>query len=163
MNANKIVLNSNQPCYTAHKSKKMNKEQFLAMSLPFNTTVCVKYTHKPDGSEYEDLVGLLDGRVITNETEEDDPLLPISDYRILLRPLSDLTKEIEHKGERFVPIERIKESQHHLFFRTDIENPIDGLQFSEVMKLIKWHFDICGLIEKGYAIDVNMLDINPYK
>ena len=30
-------------------------------------------------------------------------------------------------------------------------------------KLIEWHFDIAGLIEKGEAIDVNTLPENPYK
>ena len=30
-------------------------------------------------------------------------------------------------------------------------------------KLIEWHFDIADLISKGEAIDVNTLDINPYK
>ena len=29
--------------------------------------------------------------------------------------------------------------------------------------LVKNHFDIVGLIEKGEAIDVNTLDVNPYK
>ena len=36
-------------------------------------------------------------------------------------------------------------------------------QFSLFQKLIEWHFDIAGLIEKGEAIDVNTLPINPYK
>lgn len=31
------------------------------------------------------------------------------------------------------------------------------------MYLIKHHFDIAGLIEKGQAIDVNTLKVNPYK
>lgn len=36
-------------------------------------------------------------------------------------------------------------------------------QFILFTKLIEWHFDIAGLIEKGEAIDVNTLEINPYK
>jgi hypothetical protein len=75
----------------------------------------------------------------------------------ILRPLSDLTKEIEVNGEKFVPIEEIKESQHHLFFREDIENPLEGVQYSEIQKLFEWHFDVFGLIEAGLAIDVNAL------
>ena len=31
------------------------------------------------------------------------------DWRLLLRPLSDLTKEIEHNGERFVPLQKLTE------------------------------------------------------
>lgn len=30
-------------------------------------------------------------------------------------------------------------------------------------EMIKWHFDIAGLIEKGQAVDVNSLKFNPYK
>lgn len=84
-------------------------------------------------------------------------------FKPICRNLSDLTKEIEHKGERFVPINRIKESQYHLFLRGDITSPLEGLQFSELRKLIEWHFDIADLISKGEAIDVNTLEINPYK
>lgn len=159
----------------------MNKQQFLAMSLPFNTIVCVKYTHKPDISEYEDLIGLLDGRVITGETEEDDPLLPISDYRVILHPLSDLTKEIEHKGEKFVPLEILCDIYGAKFDRPyinersagfvygfsakdvlNVKNMIEN-KFWQIHKLIEWHFDLFGGINSGDAIDVNSLSENPYK
>lgn len=74
-------------------------------------------------------------------------------FKPILRPLSDLTKEIEVNGKKFVPIEEIKESQRHLFFREDIENPLEGMQYSEMQKLFSWHFDVFGLIESGLAID----------
>ena len=32
-----------------------------------------------------------------------------------------------------------------------------------IQKLVEWHFDVAHLIEKGEAIDVNTLDVNPYK
>ena len=32
-----------------------------------------------------------------------------------------------------------------------------------VNKLLEWHFDIDGLIQDELAIDVNKLEINPYK
>ena len=136
----------------------MNKEQFLAMSLPYQTIVCVKYTHKPDSSEYEELTGIVDGRVVTGETEEDDIMLPISDYSIILHPLSDLTKEIEHKGDRFVP----KQVLHTQYVCEMIGLNPATWSFRIMLKLIEWHFDICGLIEKGEAIDVNTLSENPY-
>lgn len=79
------------------------------------------------------------------------------DVRPILRPLSDLTKEIEHYSYKFIPIEKIKESQHHLFFRTDLNNSLLGLQYEEMQKLFAWHFDVFGLIEKGEAIDINTL------
>lgn len=43
----------------------------------------------------------------------------LNPYKPLLRPLSDLTKEIEVNGEKFVPIEKLRE----LFFKTsEIDN-----------------------------------------
>ena len=33
---------------------------------------------------------------------------------------------------------------------------------SELLYSIKKHYDVAGLIEKGQAVDVNSLDVNPY-
>lgn len=127
----------------------MTKQEFLAMSYPYE----IKLIYRNDKSwPIIMAIGNLDEILHTNK-----------DYKPILRPLSDLTKEIEHKGERFVPIDRIKESQYHLFFREDITSPLEGLQFSELRKLIEWHFDITDLVSKGEAIDVNTLETNPYK
>lgn len=81
----------------------------------------------------------------------------LTDYSPMLRPMSSLTKEVEVNGKKFIPIEEIKESQHHLFFREDIENPLEGVQYLEIQKLFEWHFDVFGLIEVGLAIDINTL------
>ena len=89
--------------------------------------------------------------------------------KLILRPLSDLTKEIEHNGVKFVPIEMLKEireskhktmSKQVLFFiLARLSNPdlpidykIKSCHYWIVEKLIEWHFDIFGLIEKGFAI-----------
>ena len=42
-------------------------------------------------------------------------------------------------------------------------NEIERAKYYIVSQLVKWHFDIIGLLQKGEAIDVNELDINPYK
>ena len=93
------------------------------------------------------------------------------DFKLCLRNLYDLTKEIEHNGERFVPIERLA-----FEFRLQMYQFIDGafydnnyrryldikeMPFVVVLKLISWHFAI-GLDENDY-IDVNTLETNPYK
>jgi len=94
----------------------------------------------------------------------------------ILRPLSDLTKEIEHNGEKFVPIDKLKheEEQQNTMFFLFYGNIIDGLRYLEdvaeynsvntkylsyplATKLIEWHFDIFGLIKIGLAIDINTL------
>ena len=77
----------------------------------------------------------------------------------ILRPLSDLTKEITHNGENFVPIEEY----HYLRFE-EISNYKSGgiwlnhIHFREYNVLIELHFDVFGLIEKGLAIDINTLN-----
>lgn len=95
----------------------------------------------------------------------------------VLRPLSDLTKEIEHKGEKFVPIEKLREiigggwcevyeravELMQEWYIGTLKDKIKYLPFEFIQLFISWHFDIADLISTGEAIDVNTLDVNPYK
>lgn len=88
-------------------------------------------------------------------------------YYIIKHPLSDLTKEIEHNGEKFVPIEKLECEG------VDLGTGILGIQIDKftgydfiwlidiqteiIEKLYEWHFDLHSLIEKGLAIDINTL------
>lgn len=90
----------------------------------------------------------------------------IFDIKPILRPLSDLTKEIEIDGEKFVPYEKCKsvvnESQWIKICNTiDINggeySNICDMPYWWVNKLFEWHFDVFGLIEKGLAVDINTL------
>jgi hypothetical protein len=87
----------------------------------------------------------------------------------ILRPLSDLTKEIEVGGERFVPIKEFMilyggcttEKGKPIFesdFITNIMYSYYGsLSYGVIEKLFEWHFDVFGLIEQGLAININTL------
>lgn len=102
----------------------------------------------------------------------------------ILRPLSDLTKEIEINGEKFVPIYKLFEIKykdtHHvdlireMYFKvnytftcsshygTAMETSINTKyiqmnNFWKIQKLLEWNFDIHGLIENNLAIDINTL------
>lgn len=149
----------------------MTKQEFLAFSLLCGLKVYVKYNHKPEHSELEKMIGIVDDRIITDMLDEDIAPLFISEYGLCLRPLSDLTKEIEHKGEKFVPIDELNNigdaecDRYNDYFNEENISDVNWLlePFIIFQKLIEWHFDITGLIEKGEAIDVNILDINPYK
>ena len=86
--------------------------------------------------------------------------------KLLLRPLSYLTKEIEVNGEKFVPMREIYifigggYSSYKAFMSNcypDFMTPLIGLSYNIIQKLYEWHFDISGLIEKGLAIDINTL------
>lgn len=101
-------------------------------------------------------------------------------YKIILRPLSDLTEEIEHNVEEFIPLDELTEGHTVRFslpnysedwdnrtyysFDKYIEEWINGdvhhlnfIPFGFIQKLYEWHFDVHGLIEKGLAIDINTL------
>lgn len=69
--------------------------------------------------------------------------------KLILRPLSDLTKEIEVNGEKFVPRSK--------FFGNPLDYIITKNSYEVVQQLISWHFDIFGLIDAGLAIDINTL------
>jgi hypothetical protein len=84
--------------------------------------------------------------------------------KLMFRPLSDLTKEIEVNGEWFVPIERLFEVEssmdRHLNYLEIEQQSLIGMKyipFGIMNKLFEWHFDVFNLIEKGLAIDINTL------
>lgn len=82
----------------------------------------------------------------------------------ILHPLSDLTKWIEHKGEKIIPLLELKWNRTiNGFTKSNIEAAMSTLSFKDALKLIEWHFDIAGLIDKAEAIDINTLSENPYK
>ena len=143
----------------------MSKQQLtienLAPYLPYGVKVLVdngngKYTDIITG------IGIIDDMIFLDETgdwyynDEND-----FTAKLVLRPLSDLTKEIEHNGEKFIP-------WHKLEFGIDKDLDIEiivgdseylylsyiGLR-NEMQKLFEWHFDVFGLIEKGLAININ--------
>lgn len=71
-------------------------------------------------------------------------------FKPILRPLSDLIKEIEVNGEKITPIDRLN--------CTSLYQDTDGclnIGFKDTQKLFEWHFDIYGLIENNLAIDIN--------
>lgn len=99
----------------------------------------------------------------------------VSEYcKPILRPLSDLTNQIDWKGQRFYPIERLlsaDEDDLNEFYLTGNLNPhwesfmkitnsrhlIRGIDYWMIEGMFEWHFDVFGLIEKGLAIDINTL------
>lgn len=94
-------------------------------------------------------------------------------FKPILRPLSDLVKEIEVNGDKFVPIEYFEigdDNNYSIDFGNGNTNLIKDLesiskhkstfdiQFLPKIisdKLIEWHFDIYGLIEAGLAISIH--------
>jgi len=96
----------------------------------------------------------------------------VNHYKPILRPLSDLVKEIEINEERFAPMNWMEKNidKSIRFYRSlngDLEIDIDTDNYSQVInlfcgydavqKLFEWNFDVFNLIEEGLAIDINTL------
>lgn len=153
----------------------MTKQEFLAMSLPYGLKCCTVEINR-----INDLISCHFGNIVIARIKPNDNIdipLPIAQIKPFLHPLSDLTKEIEHKGERFMPIEKlgeiigggwcgVYERAVELMQEWDIDtlkDKIKHLPFEFIQLFISWYFDVADLISKGDAIDVNTLDVNPYK
>lgn len=86
---------------------------------------------------------------------------------LVLHSLSDLTKEIEVNGEKFVPNDKLYElglPTYEVGFGWSYKGMafIVKKSIDSYNKMIEWHFDVehfngVGLIESGLAIDTNTL------
>jgi hypothetical protein len=78
--------------------------------------------------------------------------------RPILRPLSDLQKEIEVNGEKFVPQKKMPYLDFDwLITSVNPQEFVMKNNYEDILKLFEWHFDIFGLIKNGLAIDINTL------
>lgn len=138
----------------------MNLElKHLAAYLPYGITVY-------GSSELWKLFGIdkvVNGEIFVNlENVNGNPTAnyyrsaSMYEHSLVLRPLSDLTKEIEMNGERFVPIKKISIYGDNKAYLEEaiLTGLVEVIVFN---MLLSWHFDVFGLIEKGLAIDVNTL------
>ena len=87
----------------------------------------------------------------------------IESVKPVLRPLSDLTKEINHRGDVFVPVDYFLGDDVDIILNAVQINDLSWIPYNLIKKLYSWHFDISGLIPAGLAIDVNTLTENPYE
>ena len=93
---------------------------------------------------------------------------------MVLRPLSDLTKEITVNGETFAPIHKLWKSgisdhidwisgeREHWIKTRGHDRWLGDIPFKTIEYLNQWHFDYRGLIDSGLAISVHDLPENPY-
>jgi hypothetical protein len=179
----------------------MEKEEFLAMSLPYGLKGIIKGKENVCGSFIYKLYSCNSETNVVELVGETN--LKTDEFKPVLHKLSDLTKEIEHNGEKFVPIIELARTGFDVCddfeIKTRSKEGISGCMFSDsdgimsvfayhydresfgahlcddgsfitvynqfimFQKLIELHFDLAGLIDKGKAIDVNTLKINPYK
>ena len=72
-------------------------------------------------------------------------------WKPLLRPLSQLTETIEHNGEMFVPSLRIDDMGYRVHPLTYESIGVFALPYWVVCELHHFHFDTFDLIESGLA------------
>lgn len=110
--------------------------------------------------------------------------IALAGYKPVLRPMSDLTREITHKGKTFIPIECItemtREDGKDSNWTYDLINwfgeydPLwntyellralpEWLIIPVIDKLSEWLFDYRGLIDAGLSVSVHDLPTNPYE
>jgi len=114
--------------------------------------------------------------IVSLEDTEDDELscsVNFKQVKPLLHPLSSLTKEIEHNGEKFIPLDRLTEIfggrkvkyDECCFYVTHKKGFLDARETTDEIpsyfnqldafnKLFEWHIDLFGLIDEGLAVEI---------
>jgi len=131
---------------------------------------CLTNLHKGNSKNWGELLvyGLTSEHALFYPEHDEECAELFEDIKPILRPLSDLTKEIEVNGEKFIPINeinRITDAQftkrvNNFFLVVDGLSAIrlsKGKYYDGIQKLFEWHFDVFGLIKAGLAIDINTL------
>lgn len=152
--------------------------EILSLYLPHNVKLKNKF------SEIVELNGIIGNTAIYEYDPDEDEVLYFEDFgskdnvipsKLLLYPLSMLTEEIEHEGERFIPMKRLqslfggREVRYDgMCFYNRIETsvvrgplhdeiPQHFSQWQCYQKMFEWHIDLFGLIGEGKAIDKSKL------
>lgn len=135
------------------------------------------YFLKKDGTAY-----FIDGTTVLNSPWKLH--FSLKEHKVILFPMSDLSKKIEFGGEIFRPIERLTTAfKYHVwdderFKLTISEDCVIVEVYSKVLNvwgihatahlttsklnmLLNWRFDIYNLVGKGFATGVNK-ENNPY-
>ena len=121
----------------------MTKQEFMAMSLPYRLK-CKE----------------IDLNVIFNFSTKTYDLMSMlnfdKSYKPILRPLSDISEPCLLGNIRQINQFSRVDKPKIIECGNDYE-AIQCLSFYIVELLVKWHFDICGLIESGEAVDYHTL------
>ena len=145
----------------------MKKEEFLSFSLPYELYCIVS------GDATYKILSLHFGNirlVRIHKTGYRDFPITIPHVKLILRPLFELEAILLSEFEKYHKNIDYDNEIIELFCEENIKTSdliteiiIENLPFNTVFWMIKNHFDIAGLIEKGEAIDINTLPENPYK
>jgi len=105
-----------------------------------------------------------DTLVVTSPRFPFNERIQYHEAKLILRPLSDLNKEIEVNGQKFIPINWVENQYPNLDlhnqckFLLDDESWINQCEYLLIQHLFEWHFDISNLIKNNLAIDINTIN-----
>ena len=102
-----------------------------------------------DASTIERLIAISDNDKIYTDLAQDncsEDFLPISDYKPILRPMSDLPKFIDEIS----PVHNF--SNIEILMKAPLTSSYEVFE-----RLVELHFDVFRLIDIGLAVDVNSL------
>lgn len=130
----------------------------IAPYLPYELKVFNEYSDKVEtlvscSDVYVTLFGL--HKTVSSQYSYDE-------IKPLLHPLSMLTSEIEHNGERFVPSDRTIVGMQFGRFERGIgivQNRLNTntIYYKDMEYLISLHFDVFNLIPQNLAININTI------
>lgn len=119
---------------------------------------------------FDDVITVTSNNLHTSSSNSHTYFLGQDSIKPVLRPLSDLIKEIVHNDEKFVPLDELdilydgKHSHDDEWIRDTItrghtwtDMDTDTLTVKAATLFLRWHFDIYGLIDKGLAVDMNFV------
>ena len=149
------------------KSEKLKLQQ-LVPYLPYGLQFeCLDYKRDYVGEKYCTAIGfwMLNERPYIKFYVDTAPK-SLENIKPILRPLSDLTKDINHNNETFTPYEcnifvelcaELKTVEYLCECTGDISYS-DKIPYRLFIWLFEHHFDVFGLIDSGLAIDINALN-----
>ena len=118
-----------------------------------------------NGKEFDVVTGIDNNTVISLFRGHLANFTSIEEIKPILRPLSDLTKEIEVNGTKYESVEHYFEEIYytqtfHKQVKSIIQDErwINHCEYILVEFLFEHHFDVFGLIPQGLAIDFNTLE-----
>ena len=137
--------------------------EHLAPYLPYGLRLLYEETDSV-GKVVSSKVGIMKG--VHHNTIESNPTrvsIGFGDtgyiwmFKPILRPLSDLEKELTINGITFIPEDKLSNSTQMqiICFRLPLVN---DLKVYDYQKLLSWHFDVFKLIDKGLAVNINTLN-----
>jgi len=82
-----------------------------------------------------------------------------ADFKPILRPLSDLTKEIEHNNSVLDLILYLCNTYDYRGQMHIIQDIVkEKIPIAMYFELLRWHFDVFGLIDKGLAVPFSAVE-----